>query len=268
MLSYAQMLDVHDDSTPNYLFFVGFGHSGHSLVGALIDAHADACIANEANFFATLEANPSITLPAAKKLLLSAAQTGPNQAPWLNTGYSYVLSGGNQGSCRTLRVLGDKKGGQTAEIIARDPTTLETALSLFGKEIRFLSVIKNPYDIVAASAFRRGESIQRKHIALFQRKANVIAQMSKNLSSAEMQIVRYELLVSDFQTTFSNILEYLQLEVTGEFLSLAQTMIRKDIPRRRTLSAWPNDVRDEMEKLLQSGAITNIFNGYAFSEPP
>ena len=145
-----------DDSRPEQLvLFVGQSRSGHSLVGSLIDAHPDAVIAHE--------------LHAIKHLINGAGIAELSRAIQLNahlfdllgrayTGYDYAVPSQWQGRHRKLVLIGDKKGNGTTRLLRRHPGCLEKLEERIDIPIRFINVVRDPFDNIATKAKRTGVS--------------------------------------------------------------------------------------------------------------
>lgn len=250
------------DATPTFVFFVGFGHSGHSLIGAILDGHPDACIANEANYLASLSTKTApCKASAISELTKSAAETLETRS-WLNTGYSYKMEQSAQGVCRRLCAVGDKKGGQTAELFAQDPSQLPLAKSIFGADLRLISVIKNPYDIIAASAFRRSEDLQQKHVDLFFRKATIVKGLHESSHESLFTLVRYEQFVANLDDQLSRLLGFVGLTQDPNLMAAAKRLVRADIKPRRDTVSWPPALKSYVTDLLATTRCTSLFEGY------
>ena len=102
--------------------FVGHPRSGHTLVGAMLDAHPDVVIAQKLDVL-RLVAGPSSLRAVVGAILASsgdAARTGRAAS-----GYDYEIPGQWQGRHRELRVVGDKSAGHTTRRLARSEPPLE-----------------------------------------------------------------------------------------------------------------------------------------------
>ena len=129
-----------------FLLFVGYPRSGHSIVGALLNAHRDAVVAHE------LDAPPLIVggcsrdellLPHPRACVLVQHARKPDQLP--------VRSPGQwQGRFETLRVIGDKRGGSVTRRLTDHPDFFERVRSLVGIPLRLVHVVRNPFDNISA----------------------------------------------------------------------------------------------------------------------
>lgn len=103
-----------------FVLFVGASRSGHSLVGALLDAHPDALIAEEADALSAYLDGGLGREALFGRLADSAGGCGA--AGRLQTGYNYTVPQMWNGQWRCARgpkVLGDKQGRGTAKRLAR-----------------------------------------------------------------------------------------------------------------------------------------------------
>ena len=104
-----------------YVMFLAMGHSGHSLVGSLLDAHPMMLVANEADIFTKWlgggdyeYGGPLTTRDEIFAEILSNSLKCALYTRWQH-GYNYTIPGGwgGQGVPGKLAVIGDKKGGKT-----------------------------------------------------------------------------------------------------------------------------------------------------------
>jgi hypothetical protein len=242
-------------------FFLGFAHSGHSLIGAIIDAHPDACVANEANIFRYLGLNPKMTRIQAIRYVLGAAILNGTDHGWFNTGYSYRVKNSWQGFLREPKVFGDKKAGQSSAQIATNPELPNALQCLFPGRLRAVAVLKNPLDLIAASAFRRGEQISKKHVLMFYEKARVVAKFRSNYPDIPILLVSYESFVANFEMELSRLLAFLGLEAETDHIDRARSLIKK-VPPRRNITDWPPEILREVSAVLDNESIRSLFVEY------
>jgi hypothetical protein len=139
------------------LMFVGYPRSAHSLVGAILDAHPHMAIAHEFNLLSKFErfATP---YALAEALFFNAERNDLTEGGRTQSGYSYVINGAWQGAVKApLLVLGDKKGHGTTAYFQTDfddaVARVRRIQQLFHTEIRFVHVLRNPYDNIATMIF-------------------------------------------------------------------------------------------------------------------
>ena len=131
-----------------YLMFLGHAHSGHSIIGSIIDSHPKAAIANEANIPKQI-LDHNLSKSEINKLTLyhSLSEAEKN---WTNTGYKYNVPNSYQGQCIEPHVLGDKKGGGSIRVIRKNPWIFDRLLDMYKDQLNIIHVKRDTYDNIAA----------------------------------------------------------------------------------------------------------------------
>lgn len=149
-----------------YLMFIGFARSGHSLIGSVIDAAPNAIIANEYHawqVFRDRRTNHGKFYPSRTQLLQDLVINSDRcnragRCQW----YNYSITGLWQGriaSGSSLDIIGDKKGSSSLEILKKfggknGRFGLKTFMKFIGIKFAFISVFRNPLNIIATQALR------------------------------------------------------------------------------------------------------------------
>jgi len=129
-----------------FILFIGYSRSGHSLVGALLDAHPNIVVSHE--------------LHAVKHLKTVSAFSEVARAIQLNsyyfnhygrsyTGYDYQVPRQYQGRCTALKILGDKKANGTSRALLKDPDLVRWLERTIPAPVTFIHVIRNPTTLPA-----------------------------------------------------------------------------------------------------------------------
>ena len=127
-----------------YCIFIGYPRTGHSLIGSLLDAHPRMIIAHEMDALIFLQHGFSrnqifhLLLENSKKIAAAGRR---------HSGYSYEVPNQWQGRFEKLQILGDKKGARTAMGFYREPGLLDILRSKIDAELKFVHVMRNPYDV-------------------------------------------------------------------------------------------------------------------------
>src|SRR4051794_14548092 len=132
-----------------YCLFIGYPRSGHSLTGSLLDAHPEVVVAHELDALGLIEAG--ISRPSLYTAILELDREftdGGRQ--WM--GYEYTVPNQWQGRYERLRVIGDKKGGDSTERLARRPELLDGLRRTVEVPLRAVHVIRNPFDNITTMA--------------------------------------------------------------------------------------------------------------------
>jgi hypothetical protein len=223
------------DRVTSFCLFLGYPRSGHSVVGAMLNAHRHAVISHE------LDA-PRLILAGCDRDELYARILA--RAAWFNlrgnrSNYRYQVPNGWQGRFATLRVVGDKAGGWATQLLRKHPDLLQRIRDTAGVPVRLVHVVRNPYDNIAAIArwhrMSHGESIEFyfshcETTSPLAERDNVIT-------------VRHETLIRAPKETLSGICEHLGLAVDEHYLAeCASIVFERPTGSRRRVEWTPAQV--------------------------
>ena len=168
------------DGVKYFVYFVGRSHSGHSIVGSILDSHPHMIVAHEAKIFVQLKDNPEhFTTKAAifnelwKNSYNSSHYDGGlrnnNSRDIKSKGYTLQVKALHQGTYVShVDVIGDKNGGHTVALFNQNPAEWERVLSklksLIDIPLKVIYVIRNPFDNIASARLYNTKSIQMKDV--------------------------------------------------------------------------------------------------------
>lgn len=232
-----------DERLPEQLvLFVGQSRSGHSLVGSLIDAHPDAVIAHEIHALKHLNKGTGIAE------LSRAIQLNAHLFDLLGrsyTGYDYVVPGQWQGRHRKFSLIGDKKGNGTTRLLRRNPSCLEKLQKQLPIPLRFINVIRDPFDNIATKARRTGVSVGEAARRFF---ANV--ETLDALTEArpdQMKTVYLDDLIERPRDILTDLVSWLALSTDEPgYLDAAASLIFERPKRTRDQVGWPAGLIDQI----------------------
>lgn len=241
-----------------FCLFVGYPRSGHSIVGALINAHRDAVIAHEADA-------PALILRGASRDELFARLLA--RASWFHarrhrSNYPYEVPGSWQGRFRTLQVLGDKKGGAVSRAAAAHPDFLERARALVGVPLRLLHVVRNPYDNIAAIARWDAKSLPAAADYYFQHAASAFA-IARARTPAELLTLRHEELIRDPRAVLRRLTAFLGLEIYPGYLDACAAVVFEQPTRSRFAARWTPDL---LRQVAERAAAFPFLADYTYEE--
>lgn len=247
-------------STPEtYCLFIGYPRSGHSLIGALLDAHPDIVVAHELNVLKYLEAG--FDLPKIQYLMLENSLRSARAGRVWGT-YDYSVAHGWQGQIRQLRVLGDKKGGFTTLQIGNNGERLNALLELFEHKVKFLHVIRNPFDVIAIMA-RKSNLELAEAIEQFFFLAETNKSVREKLGRPNFTDIKYEQTLKDIEGTLKNLCNFLGVTPEPEYLSSCAAVVKTLKSRSRDKISWPPDLVSKTEKRL---AHYDFLANYTFAD--
>lgn len=254
------------DSVATYCMFIGYPRSSHSLMGSLIDAHPNAIIAHEQDVLKYIKYG--FTKEELFPLLLrNSEEFTANGRTW--TGYSYAVEGQYQGRYETLKVIGDKRGANSARRFQRKPELLEKLKTRIGIPIKMIHVIRNPYDNISTMAYRNNGSDKAKvtKAVLKEETANyfslveTVDWVQRNLGAGSVIDVKIEEFMAGPKEKLADVCRFLGLETNEKYLDDCAAIVynkphktREDYPWDAELIA---DVKSRMERF-------GFFEGYDF----
>jgi len=237
-----------------FCMFIGYQRSGHSFIGALLDAHPDAIMGME------VDALNLVQMGYSKRQLFyclfrnSEIFTRKLRNKW--TGYSYAVPGQYQGTFRTLRLIGDKKGGKSTLRLGENPELFERLNDLVKCRIKVLHVIRHPLDNISTMILRHmpvgrelGTEDFRDKIDLYFSKADINLKLISE-GSMEVLNVYHEDFISDPHTGIKEILEFVGLEPELSYIESCAGIVNETPHKSREKIAWPEDLESEVSARL------------------
>jgi hypothetical protein len=231
----ARRLRADFDRVERFCLFVGYPRSGHSIVGAMLEAHPDAVIAHELN------ASPLILAGCTRDELYSRLVA---RARWFHrrgsrTNYDYRVPGQWQGRHRTLRVIGDKRGGAVTRALAEHPDLLERVRRSTGVPLRLIHVVRDPLDNVAAIA-RWHEMTLADAADYYFTHCATMARIDDLCAPGELLTVAHEAFVQDPAATLRTLCSFLDLEPDPSWLESCRAVVFPAPTRSGQKVRWPD----------------------------
>ncbi len=230
----------------SFCLFLGYPGSGHSIIGALLDAHPEMVISNEIHVLKLLKAG----LPAERlfKLIAENARTFAfTGRHW--SGNRYAVPGQWQGCYRRLRVIGDKKGSGTAAQLNKDPDLLKTLRDQIAKPLRIIHVYRNPYDNIATLTRRGRNSIDAATNRYFGVAESVCATRSL-LDEGTVFDLKQELLIEAPQDTVAKLCRFLSVPAPEDYLEACSGILFKSPHQSRNTVTWTDQQIAQVRKRI------------------
>ena len=279
------------DHVNTFVFFLGHGRSGHSIVGSLMDSHPNMVIASEVDVFTKLSDG---SLAPTKSEIFNAL--------WVNAeadmmyglrakstdgkGYDLYVDGLYEGRyVDHIDVIGDKKGGITTKLLATEPdkwSHVYDILKSLNVTIKVIFVIRNPYDNIGTSLFYGLDSpVNLNNFGGVKQSNNTY---NFNPNTIQKNIERYFLyhqaiagakekyeldileihvkdLISDPRGTLLNICNSLGVTCSDNYLDICSNKIFKTESRTRHLIKWTDE---QLTMIQQNIEKYNCLKGYNF----
>ncbi|MGI8658267.1 MAG: sulfotransferase [Candidatus Limnocylindria bacterium] len=254
-----QMADVH-----TFCLFIGHARSGHSIIGALLDAHPQIVISDELDALRYVEAGfrPSQILYLPIFVAKNQAERARTKAGLSGATYSYAVTGQWQGRYESLQVIGDSTAGMTVQRLARDRSLLaRTRLRLMGRKLRFIHVTRNPFDNIATMMMRGGRTFENAADRYFSN-CEAIVELAGRIAEDDILQVRHEDVILTPQATLERACGFLGVPVPAGYLDACAGILFPQPSRTRAKVEWSQDQRGFVERRI---AEFPFLAGYSFT---
>ena len=250
-------------SVQTYCQFVGHSRSGHSIVGALLDAHAQIALSDEVDALRYLRLGFS-----AEELMWLSVDVTRDQARRqrrkrgrAGAVYSYFVAGQWQGRSRDLRVVGDSTAGEALHWLMEDPDLLDRLRTLMGaRRLRFILAMRNPYDNIATMMQRTGRTFEVAADRYFEN-WRLLDGLRERLGPDELATVRHEDLVTAPRDELARLCRFLGVEASPDYLEACASILFPTPSRTRSSMAWSDAQQQRVDREI---ATFEALRGYSF----
>jgi len=217
-----------------FAIFIGYPRSGHSLIGSLLDAHPNTLIAHRVNVLKYAQAGYKPTELFYLMLRNSArfAQTGRQL-----TRYAYPVPGQWQGKFQTLQVIGDQDGKGALQRLASDATLLPGLTQMAKPQVKFIHVIRNPYDNITTWSLRLNRSLAHTSTRYFAL-CETVNQIKASIDASCFIDIGYEQFVADPRNGLCELCRFLGLTPSDEYLQACLRIVGKSPHQSRHDRVW------------------------------
>ena len=243
------------------VLFIGYSRSGHSLVGSLLDAHPEILISHELHFMKHLLSGATVN-NLAESMVINSAIFNKNGREY--TGYDYSVDDQYQGKVKQLKILGDKKGNGTIRIMRKYPEVV-SLLNKFDVPVKFIHVIRNPYDNISTRAKRNKTSLLFAAKGYFAN-MEVISRIAKN-TTFQIQHIFLEDLIYKPEATLNNLIVSLNLEKPTEcYINACKKRLFSKPRETRFDYSWHPTLIDFVSEKIKRYEFLKRFHNRSFQE--
>lgn len=248
-----------------YCLFIGHARSGHSTVGALLDAHPEIVLADE--FDVLQHVADGFRREQIYHLLLyrsrKQADKGRTKAGRGGAVYSYHVPGQWQGRFTTLRVVGSSKAGTSTQHLAHHPELLERLrATLKDVDLKLIYVVRNPYDNIS-TLILRGNRTFDDAIARYFANCATIAAIMRRFDSKELMIIRHEDLICYPETRLAELCGFLGVVAGVDYLHACRDMLYVSPSKSRYALSWSSEYIDQVRRGIDR---FDFLHGYSYIE--
>lgn len=248
------------DGVTSWLAFVGYPRTGSSLVGSLLDAHPQCVISDQLHALRFVRygfrRDPLFWLVLDHSRRSAAAGRGAN-------GYRYDLPHLHQGSYEELRVVGDKRGDTSALRLVERPKLLDQLRRAVGRRVRFLHLVRNPFDMVA-TMFRQGRRRDLQHaLWQFETLSDAMVELRTRLPAEDLHVMRHEDLVAEPRAALAALCGFLEIDARPDWLDACADLVWRQPNRTRKQVDWRvEDLRRIEARMARNALIAD----YSFED--
>ena len=227
----------------SFVIFVGNNRSGTSVVGAFLNAHPNVSCCFEYNFLKKWTSYDWERNQYFSKMIHHAAL------------YQHIYVPHNMSHDR-LKVIGDKKSGETSKIMREwsERNSLEYELnSLYGfldLPIKFIQLCRNPFDVVARKIIARTKR-RKESTKIFKNCVNTyfqnheLAQDIENLSSSNgafgFHRAYQEELILKPEKTLKALCDFLEVETCPDHIENCTSILFSEPRRTSRRRKWTGE---------------------------
>ena len=265
LLSYSQCLLQPDlcRNVKTYCAFLGHGRSGSTVVSALLDAHRQIILADRVSVIGHLSAG--FSRDQVFRVLLTnsdlVASRGRIKGGRDGRTYSYAVPGQWQGRFENLQVIGSRNAGPFTSLIGSDPRLLDLLRqSMAGLSIKFIQVIRNPFDVISTMHLRSGRELS-DGIQVYFSRCESVARIEKRIDPSDLFRVRHETFLQRPQFWLGAMCGFLGLEASGDYLDACSGILYKSPSQTRPKVPWTPELIASVHRRIKE---FDFLEGYSF----
>jgi hypothetical protein len=242
-----------------FCLFIGYSRSGHSLVGSLLDAHQHICIAHELNTISYFSQGLKFT-QLLYLICRNSRQYSRKGRMW--EGYTYDIRGQFQGNTKNLQIVGDKKGGTSANLLLKYPYLLEDLKTKIPLSLKLIHITRNPFDIISTQFVKN--TMRQNLNQLSQKFFKQVHLVNQLIASNKYQIITVPLenLIQNPDYELDRLLRFLEVENYPGYSNACIEKIFKTPKISRNLLKWPERLVIEIEEQCKQ---IEFLKNYSFS---
>lgn len=247
------------DHVETYCMFIGYGRSGHSLIGSLLDAHPNIVVSHELGVLKYVLAGFSRRQIYYLVLENSKEFTKKGRKYF---GYSYVVPNQWQGRFKKLQIIGDKDAGGATPRLRQRPWLLNGLRKTMGGNIRFLHVTRNPYDNIATLSKRRNMSLLES-IEFYFSLCETVSDIRNRLSKDELLELRHDAFVEDTENLLKETCTFLGADASDDYLRDCAGIVFKSPRKTRYNVEWDSE---SISAVKQRMPQFPFLEGYSYAD--
>lgn len=243
-----------------FVLVIGNARSGSTLLGAALDGHPQAAIANEStsskSFWRDLSGEQIVA-----DVLANSADNAAMGRP--SAGYSYQVGPSPAGKS-TLLIAGDKVWNPATLMLHGQHDLLPSLESRLGVPLAVIHAVRNPHDVIATMHMRTGAPVADR-IRWYFMHCDAVAAIRDRLPTDRFLNCHHEHLVANPAAEMDRLCRFLQLPVDADHLAAVKSRLFANPRLTRNSLAWRDTDRATIQRRMTD---FDFLRGYALADDP
>jgi hypothetical protein len=237
------------DKVKYFLMFAGYPRSGHTLVASILNAHPNVICSNQQFIMNMVSGDPEFGL--AKINILSKIDSGTHRSQWNPNAYIEPSSKGD------ITVVGDKTGHRTIEHLISNPEDLEVFKKVVSWPIKWIHVVRNPYDNITTWTkknleARKGKSeLSTEFNIAFNKYKALNDKISELKKTEDVLTINHERVIRFIDKTLDELCNFLDVEKHSDWRSRVIKGLWKEPRVTRSQISWNPPMRAKVATLFK-----------------
>lgn len=233
---------------------MGYPRSGHTLVASILNANPNVMCSNQQNIYGDVK---NKTFDG----LMKEIKDGSNRGYFKKS--TRILHVPKQ----EITVMGDKTGHRTVEVLRNNPRKLGMMKSLVGVPIKWIHVVRNPYDNIATWARlnyknRVNGNIKKELNDCINKYIELNETIAKLKRSEDILTVTHEFVITRMHNTLEEMAKFLEISFDPQWRdNVRHAVWNKPRVTRRSIH-WGQKQRGRVQEIIST---YDWLKGYEFS---
>ena len=227
--------------------------TGHTLIASILNAHPNVVCSNQRHILENIE---ELDMDS----LTSYIETRLDRSCWNPNSYIEPMPKAE------IKVLGDKTGHRSTEVLINNPQKLDILKSIVKVPIKWIHVVRNPFDSLATWAKLNVESrnnksgIEEEFNIAYQKYVALNDKIKQLKTTEDILSINHEKVIRSIDKTMDGLCKFLELEKDPIWRSSVIEVLWKDPRITRNSIKWNPNMRAKAVSLTKQ---YSWFNGYA-----
>ncbi len=254
------------NNVEKYCMFIGSHRSGHSLVGALLDAHPNIILSHELDALKYVEAGFSKLQHYS--LLLNNSQYFINKEKSLipetkifKGRFKYIVPNQWNGKFTNLKIIGDKRGEKTSQRLRDNLQVFQDLENQVKVPIKFIHVVRNPFDNISTISKKRPSQSFESCIDYYFDVCYANEYITEKIDSNNIFLLKLESLIENPKTQLKEITQsFLGLETNDDYLEDCSSMIFNSPNKTRHKFPWNEQLIELTQRKIDKVSFLQGYN--------